>query len=505
MERTDIYSRVNQVPDAPPQTLTTHSADDGARAFAIWLVVLVLVLPIEFKIGPLAMSPIRVLLLITIIPTTVRLFLGRYGKTYPIDYLLVLHGLWSIICIGVNNPNRVVENAGAYVLEFLGAYVLARALIRSPEDFYRLIRAIVFFTVLSLPFAVIESQTDVAPIIQLIDSIPGLDSAFQVDMPQRMGLFRSQVVFAHPIHYGLFSVAVLSLTWIGMKGVMSGAKRHLSVLAIFAAVFFSLSSGALLPAAMQGGLIMWNYVFRNAARRWLILVGLCVMAYITVDLLSNRTPFRVFLSYATFSPQSGFYRALILEWGLVNVWNNPVFGLGLRNWIRPWFMHSGSIDNYWLVMAIRYGIPGFLLIAFAYLDAMFRIGRRKLTPGSRTSNLRLAWMLTFIGLSFTLTTVHIWDAVFTYVFLLLGAGMWIAGATDAPAAPVSESAEPTGRETLMRSRPATPARQSTDAELTYSRKPTGQKQETAQKLRYTRFGDAEETDANRRGEEDGKS
>lgn len=505
MERTDIYSRANQVPDAPPQTLTTQSADDGARAFAIWLVMLVLVLPIEFKIGSLAMSGIRVMLLITIIPTTVRLFLGRYGKTYPIDYLLVLHGLWSIICIGVNNPNRVVENAGAYVLEFLGAYMLARALIRSPEDFYRLIRAIMFFTVLSLPFAVIESQTDVAPIIRLIDSIPGLDSAFQVDMPQRIGLFRSQVVFAHPIHYGLFSTAVLSLTWIGMKGVMSGLKRYLSVLAIFAAVFFSLSSGALLPAAMQGGLILWNYVFRNVTRRWLILVGLCALAYVTVDLLSNRTPYRVFLSYATFSAHNAFYRAVILEWGLINVWNNPVFGLGLRSWIRPSYMLSGSIDNYWLVMAIKYGIPGFLLIAFAFLDAVFRIGRRKLTPGSRASNLRLAWMFTFIGLSFTLSTVHIWGAVFTYVFLLLGAGMWIAGAADAPAAPVSESAEPAVRETLMHSRPATPARQSTETELAYARKPAGQKQETAQKLRYTRFGDADEKDANRRGEENGQS
>lgn len=469
--------------------------DDGRRGVAIWLLVTILILPIAFSIGPLAMTGLRAMLLITIIPTTIGLFSGRYGRTYPIDYLLILHTLWTILCLSINNPNQVVEHSGSYFLELFGTYVLARALIRTPQDFYQLIRAIMFFTVLSLPFAIIESRTDVAPIIRFIDSIPGLSSVVQVDMPQRLGLFRSQVTLAHPIHYGLFCTGVLSLTWIGMKGVMNGTLRILSVLAIVAAVFFSLSSGALLPAAMQGGLILWNFVFRNNPKRWLLLLGLCALAYVVVDLLSNRTPLRVFMSYATFSPHNAFYRAVIFDWGMINVWNNPIFGLGLRSWIRPGWMGQGSIDNYWLVMAIRYGIPGFLLIAACFVDAVFRIGRRKLSPGSPTSNLRLAWMFTFVSLGFTLSTVHIWGAAFTYVFFLLGAGMWMASASDAPEAVAAAAPGSGAQSKLSWSRPLSEASNPeashrADNGSGFVRKPAEPKpDERGRRPRYTRFED----------------
>ena len=298
------------------------------------------------------------------------------------------------------------------------------------------------FAVLSLPLAVIESQTDTAVLIDLISRIPGLETVTQIDMPQRMGLYRVQVAFAHPIHYGLFCSTVLSLTWIGMKGILNGTSRYLAVFAIIAAVFLSLSSGALLSVAMQTGLIVWNFVFRKNSRRWLLLIGLCAFFYVVIDLLSNRTPLRVFMSYATFSAHNAFYRAIIFEWGMKNVWNNPIIGLGLRPWIRPSFMVSGSIDNYWLVMAVKFGIPGFLMIAGGFLDAMLRIGRRKLTPGSVTSNLRLGWMFSFVGLAFSLSTVHIWGSLLSFVYFLLGAGLWIASASDATEAVAASATEP---------------------------------------------------------------
>lgn len=489
MESFDIFTRATLASNTQTDGMFATSEDDGRGAIMIWLFVLATVVPIEFRVGSLSLTGLRLMLLITIVPTTIGLFTGRYGRLYLVDFLFALHGVWGIVSIGVNNPLRVVENAGIYFIEFFGAYVLARAYIRTPQAFYRLIRAVLIFTVLSLPLAILESQTDRSIIISLIGSLPGIDTINQIDMPQRMGLYRSQVSFPHPIHYGLFCTAVLALTWIGMKGVLTNALRYLAVAAVGAAVFLSLSSGALLAAVIQSGLIVWNYLFRKMTRRWLLLAAIAAFGYVVIDILSNRTPIRVFMSYATFSAHNAFWRGIIFEWGMKNVWNNPVLGLGLRPWIRPSFMRSGSIDNYWLVMAVKFGIPGFAMVAGGYLDAMIRVGRQKLTPGSFSSNLRLGWMIMCVGVAFSLATVHIWGSLLSFVFFLVGSGLWIVGTSDVPAAGSSLSVAPDARSKLAWSRSHT-TNSAPKAGMRFARKVKDEVVETEPSSpQYTRFAD----------------
>lgn len=400
----------------------------------VWIYLLAVIIPFGFNIGTIALTGLRILLLVVVVPMTFRLFSGAYGKLYPVDFLFFLHIAWASVAVGVNNPDLAVQNVGSTAVEFIGGYLIGRAYVRSAADLIGIIRAILLLVLISLPFAFIETLNGTAMIPDLIDRIPGLTTVNQIDIEKRMGLHRVQVFFAHPIHYGLFCSTTLALTYVGLRTVASGGKRLLGVTAICLGVFLSLSSGALLAALLQIGLIAWDTIFSKVARRWLMLLGLFAVMYVVVDLLSNRTPIKVLMSYATFSAHTAYYRSIIFEWGMINVWDNPVFGLGLRNWVRPSYMTSGSIDNFWLVMAVRYGIPGFLLIALGYADAIYRVGRAKLTPGTTQSDLRLGWMIMFVGLSFTLVTVHIWTSVYSFVFFLLASGLWIASATDAETA-----------------------------------------------------------------------
>ena len=107
------------------------------------------------------------------------------------------------------------------------------------------------------------------------------------------------------------------------------------------------------------------------------------------------------MSYATFSAHTAYWRSIIFDWGMVNVWANPIFGLGLNDWVRPRYMVSGSMDNFWLVVAVRYGIPGFALLAAGYLIALWKIGRRDFDGDQLLWQFRRAWMFSFIGLTFT--------------------------------------------------------------------------------------------------------
>ncbi len=413
-------------------------------SIAVWLYLAGVVLPVEFQLGSLALSLQRVFLLAVIVPLTVNLFTGRYGKIMATDYLFLAHILWASLAVAVNNPSRAVENIGSTATEFLGGYVVGRAFIRTPDQFEKLFKVLIFFVVAFLPFSIVEARTGNAIIPAFIDGLPGVDSVPQLAIDKRMGLERVQNVFAHPIHYGLFCSVAFAMVWVGFASRMASGARTFYLIAIAFSVFLSLSSGALLSLLLQAGLIGWAYVFRNVKRKWAMFFGLLAFLYVAIDLLSNRTPIRVLMSYATFSAHTAFYRGIIFEWGMKNVWANPILGLGLRSWIRPGYMTTGSVDNFWLVMAMRNGIPGFLLIIGGYFAGLIRIGRRDLSAAPVVEKFRLAWMITFCGLSFTLCTVHIWTAIYSFVFFMFGSAMWLATYSPAEEAATPEPA--TGRD-----------------------------------------------------------
>jgi hypothetical protein len=396
----------------------------------LWAVVL----PLGFDLGPLALSLLRLLLLILTLPLMIRLFMGHFGRVRAWDILFVLHIFWAFLALAVMSPSRVIEQVGSVGVEFLGGYLIGRAYIRGPEAFAALARRLAFLVLLTLPFAIFENLTGRQVILDAMRALPGFHTVSRIPPDPRWGLERAQVVFAHAIHYGLFASLSFSMCYIGLAGFVSRMRRLVLSGLIIAATFASLSSGALLALVLQGGLILWARLFDRITWRWGLLLGLMALAYVAVDLASNRTPIRVFMSYATFSAHNAYWRAIIFEWGMKNVWMHPLFGLGMNDWLRPSFMKSGSMDNFWLVMAVRYGILGFLTVALAYALGLWAVMRRKLGGDARLLAQRRAWVFTFLGLAFTLSTVHVWTNIYSFVFFLFGAGLWLTEAVPGGAA-----------------------------------------------------------------------
>lgn len=418
----------------------------GKLPAVVVLYLMAVVLPISFNLGPIKMTGVRALLIFMIIPMSIRLLSGAYGKVLLVDILFFIHTLWFTIALAVNNPEQVITNAGSTGIEFIGGYVLGRAYIRDQESFVALCRVLVSICVALFPFVIFEALTGRAPILEFIRGLPGISSLSIVSIGKRLGLFRVQSVFAHPIHSGLFFVLIFSLCFVGLKQVYGDTRRWLLAGICASCGFLALSSGALLALFLQLGLIVWAWMLRGQRNRWWILVGLFALAYVVVDLLSNRTPLLVFLSYATFSAHTAYWRTLIFEYGMQNVWANPIFGIGLHDWVRPGWMHTGSVDNFWLLTAMRYGIPGFVTVAVGYLWALWGIARRKFDSDPALWNLRRAWMFSFVGLTFTLTTVHVWHTLFSFVFFMFGAGMWFLYAQPTQAGEVEAEPAPEDRQ-----------------------------------------------------------
>ncbi|MEL6518520.1 MAG: O-antigen ligase family protein [Pseudomonadota bacterium] len=422
MAVTDALSVPRDAP-APLQVVT------GRLPLVIWIYLLAVIIPIGFQVGPLLLTGLRLTLMVMIIPVLIRLFTGHYGRIIVPDVLFVLHLLWTMLALAANNPGSLIEQTGSTGMEFLGGYALGRAYIRSREDFAALIRALIWMVLVMLPFAMFETVTGRSLWLEALRAVPGVKTVWEIPSEARtlfgVTLERVQLGFAHPIHFGLFCSVTFSLCVVGMKGILGTPRRLLSGACLALAGVLSLSSGALLAMILQAALITWALVFAQVSWRWWLLVGIGVLTYIGIDLASERTPIRVFMSYATFSAHNAFWRATIFEWGMKNVWANPILGLGLKDWVRPDYMIGSSVDNFWLLMAMRYGIPGFVFVTLGYLWVVVQLMRRDFHADPVLTQFRLAWVFTFLGLSFTLCTVHVWTAIYSFTFFMLGAGVWL--------------------------------------------------------------------------------
>ena len=391
----------------------------GASGMLRWALLFLpaLAAPIMIYMGPIRLSPYRIVLLATFVPCLMMWLGGRNGKAIAPDFLVLLAAFWGAMALLVTTGvAEGAQTAGIFFVETFGAYLLARMAIRTYEDFAVIVRVAFWMIAILLPFAVLESLTDRSYPLELLDK--AFNTIGKAPQDPRFGLYRAQVVFEHSILYGPFCASLFTIMYF-MRGV-----TRAGIVAV--ATCLSISSGALGSLFVQGVLIAWERMTRTTARRWLILGVLFVMFYVFIDIMSNRSPFHVIVSYLSFSVASGYNRIQIWNFGIAEVFRHPIVGIGLGDWIRaPWM--SPSIDNFWLVTAMRYGAPTFLFLAAGIVTMMVRAGRASLTdPKHRAA--RMGLLISLVGFIVSGCTVHYWNAIYCWFFFLVGSAGWILNA-----------------------------------------------------------------------------
>lgn len=416
------------------QALARDTDPPLSPVFAV--VFLSLVIPVFFELGSLHMSLSRVVLLVLTPILLAQLFLGRFGKILVTDYLVLGFMFWFTISTLKNNPQVFVTFVGSNMLILLGGYLTGRTMVRGPRSAHQMIYLYCGAILVTLPFAIYETITSVMPIARLLDQIPGIVSSPDVDYEPRRGLHRVQVVFVHPIHYGLFCTMGFGLVMVGLKRRINGVARWLWAIAIGAACFLSVSSGPLLGIMMQVALVFYGFAARNLLHPWKWLLRFSVVGYILLDLLSTRPAYFAIAERLAFSSGTAYARKIALDYGLAQVGRTPIFGVGAgRSWGLPSWM-TGSLDNHWLLIAMVYGIPAFALLFGAYIYTLWKAGRSGHDTDPETKALHLGWSITTVGTMLTLATVAIWSDIATLGFLMLGSGVWLTVArvpdTDTP-------------------------------------------------------------------------
>jgi O-antigen ligase len=409
------------LPSAGGQVAAAQLARSRKPSPLISIFVFSLALPFFFYLGPTRLSPYRLVLVVTFIPTLMAWLSGSIGRTRLPDVLMLLAATWGAgVLVNLHGIDKGLQSAGIFFIETFGAFLLARRYIRDVFAFRRMVRSLVLMVLFLLPFAVYENVAG-SPI--LIELFGKMFPVYQIVIDEpRLGLRRAQGPFEHFILFGFVCSSAFALSFY----VFGAARRRGGLLApglVAMAVFSSLSAGALLSVVVQAILIVWDKITASVTRRWAILATIIITAFLVVNLASNRTPFEVFISYLTFDADTAYMRVQIWYYGTQSVVQHPIFGLGLDDWERPSWM-GGSIDNFWLVEAVRFGIPGFLFIAGGFLSACFGLGRLR-NLSLQVAQCRKGLIITICGLAIALCTVHVWDAPYVLIVFLLGSGMWM--------------------------------------------------------------------------------
>ena len=391
----------------------------GKSSALVPLFLFALALPLFFYIGPTRMSPYRLILVVTFVPCLLALLSGSLGRIRLADVSMLLAAAWgAIVLISLHGIDSALQSAGIFVVETLGPFLLARKYIRDYAAFANMVKALTMTIIALLPFALIENVSGSPVLIEAFGKVFPVYPIVGSEL--RLGLRRAQGTFEYSILFGIVCSSAFALSYYVGENLV---RRLMRAGLVVVTVVSSLSSGPLLSLVVQGILIGWDKLTARVARRWLILAAILGAAFIVIDLTSNRSPFDVFISYLTFNSDTSYMRVHIWNYGTESVMRHPILGLGQTEWEHPEWM-SGSIDNFWLVAAVRYGIPGFVFIAGGFLAVCFGLGRIRHLP-VEVAQCRKGLIITRCGLLISMCTVHVWDAPYVLILFLLGSGMWM--------------------------------------------------------------------------------
>lgn len=381
--------------------------------------------PTEFSlfIDGLRIPPHRVVLIAVLPLALFRLLTQRNLKLRVFDALFIAFNAWTVgIFMYHMGDHDGLVYGGSLALESLGGYLIARVWVRDTETFRATLRAMAAAIAVAALFALPETLFGQLFTHDFLKSVTGFD--YPTSLETRVHLTRAYGPFDHPIHYGTFCAAFLALFWFSQKQAFD--RRKFAALLVFATLL-GLSSAPILCLALQTALILWEYATRGVANRTSLTLVALAGLYIGAASVMTRSPIDFIATGFTLDSWTGYYRTQIWENGLLNVYANPWAGLGLNDWVRPWWMVSPTVDAFWLVIAMREGIPAVVLLVGAIALLMRAVVRRGLKPKDiEVRRISRGWIISVIALSLVGVTVHFWNVLHAYFFFVAGMGAWIA-------------------------------------------------------------------------------
>lgn len=392
-----------------------------------------LLAPPQFNptIAGVYLSPFRVFLLLA----TMYLMFGalrlRVRFAWP-DLMIGLAAGWiwlaSYMSSGEVSTAAIV--GGSQTVDIALSYFLARLTIQTPTDLRHFLIMIAPGVIFTGVVVVVESITHVHIVQGIASALTGQPNLATREIRLRY-FMRGAASFPHPILAGIVLASFLSIY------VLSGLRGWPRLLGALGAVggVFTMSSAAMLGLVVGGLLVAYDWLSERITNiTWRLFLFFTAVLYVGVELTSDSGFYNLLVRYASLNSYSAYNRVLIWKYGTNNVEEHPWFGIGYSDWVRPDWMKSDSFDHFWLIMALRFGIPETVLLLGATLLAlvMLAVKSSRLPPADGRLLRGVAISLGVFALG--VNSVSLWMSALSWYFVLLGIAVSLGSMQTRPLA-----------------------------------------------------------------------
>lgn len=372
---------------------------------------------LALEVGGAVLPPYR-LALFALVP-----FIAGNLARYPvrpswIDLCALFASVWFVVALSFStSADAAVFSGGALGLDFMLAYLAGRSSLHTAQDWRTL------FTLLIPGLAGVALVLAAESLSHRFILRPGLAMILERPPPllnqeTRYGLLRATGPFPHPILAGIFLASAVPLAWFMTR---SGSHRIIALAAAGLGAIFTVSSAAVLGLAIAFGLIAAQ-IFQRLTRFPIFLAAgfFLLLALPTIALVSERGLIPFLIRRLTFDAHNAYYRLGIWEYGSAEVARSPWFGIGQNDWIRPLDMTSASVDSYWLVLAMTYGLPMAIAVGLALGGAGLALVRTQRWRADGDRGVASALLFLFLILIFSGFTVHFWEGLHAWMLMVVG-------------------------------------------------------------------------------------
>lgn len=399
-----------------------ESTNASYRPLSILLRVTILLCltPAYLYAGSILLDPSRIFLLFATPVVLFAIFSGKIGAPKTNDWLVIFYSFWISLAFLVSHGLTIIPYLLVNLIFINGCYFIGRIAIRNSYDLRALSKFLVLLICIMCPLALNESITRHPIVFSAIDALPGIFSHRINSYPPRLGLYRAQVVFSHPIHLGLFCSYTFALYYIANWHSINFFKRTFNAGLVFVVAIFAVSSGPLSSLIVMILLIAYFSATRVAIKRpWRSLSIVVLVLYFPLEYFSNRPLLFVIAEFAALNPATAGWRMHIFNFGFEQVLRAPLLGIGLNEHPRPHWLTS-SVDNHWLFIALQCGVPAFFAFSSIFYVFFRYIAKNYRDPNNEWDVSLLAIGITLVGMILSLATVAIWHNMLGITMLLLG-------------------------------------------------------------------------------------
>ncbi|MFK4751342.1 hypothetical protein [Oceanobacter antarcticus] len=331
------------------------------------------------------------------------------------EKMLFCYCLWCSLSFmyiyGVGGiQTSLIQFLEMYMVYFMGRMYTLRAGWYGLIKFLKIIGA---FFILMIPLAVYESQTGNRITHSVVGAIFGNYAAsFAGYNYFRMGVFRSSVIFAHPILYSVIAFSML----LPVLYVFKGGRRNIYLFSYVVAGFTAMTSAGFLMLIVQLGFVVLEKISLKISLFKRIFYFLVFAFLVYLEVFSNRGALKFLIMSISLDPVTAFTRYIQWDQAWDDIIDNPFFGIGFEEWSRPSWL-GYSIDSYWLLAMVNNG-----LVSIVFLSA-FWVGmvRNVYTMYKMTNDfVYYIFFAVVMSLIFAAFTVDLFDRAQTLTYLYFG-------------------------------------------------------------------------------------